>query len=295
MIDIKSVATSLTSLTESVREFRQENGRSYHSLSSGKYWLPNDDAENDRLDLQHHAHRLTWDGNLCVSPKKHGAKRVLDLGTGTGIWRWSMLMITLTPSVLPNCSFEVDDLEKEWTWSQKFDFIYSRAMLGCFADLQSIIQMCYDNLEAGGYLEMHDGSFQIKCDDDTLKPDSVLLKISKLAAEASRKLGRPIDLSQSYKEMLEKAGFVDVTFIPYKWPTNQWPKDKKMKTLGLWSLANVDGGWEGLWLALFTRGLGMSKEETMVLCAQGRKELRDQNIHAYWPVYCCYGRKPDTS
>lgn len=37
----------------------------------------------------------------------------------------------------------MDDLEKEWTWSNKFDFIYGRAMLGCFADLQSIIQKSY--------------------------------------------------------------------------------------------------------------------------------------------------------
>jgi hypothetical protein len=131
---------------------------------------------------------------------------------------------------------------------------------------------------------MHDGSFPIRCDDDTMKPDSLLLKISEMASEASAKLGRPINLSPHYKEMFEKAGFVDVKFIPYKWPTNTWPQDKKMKTIGRWSLANVDGGWDAMWMALFTRGLGMSKEETMVLCAAGRKELRDTRIHAYWPV-----------
>lgn len=29
---------------------------------------------------------LTIDGNHCLCPKNNGANRVLDLGTGTGIW-----------------------------------------------------------------------------------------------------------------------------------------------------------------------------------------------------------------
>lgn len=131
---------------------------------------------------------------------------------------------------------------------------------------------------------MHDGSFPIRCDDETLDPSSALLKISKMVVEASTRLGRAIDLAPHYKEMLEQAGFVDVEIIHYKWPTNAWPKAKKMKTIGTWSLANVDGGWDGMWLVLFAHGLGLSKEEITALCAEGRRELRDPRIHAYWPV-----------
>lgn len=43
-------------------------------------------AEIDRLDLQHHIFRLTFNDQICLCPKRNGAKRVLDLGTGTGIW-----------------------------------------------------------------------------------------------------------------------------------------------------------------------------------------------------------------
>jgi methylase of polypeptide subunit release factors len=38
------------------------------------------------LDLEHNLFLLTLDNKLCLSPKSEGAKRVLDVGTGTGIW-----------------------------------------------------------------------------------------------------------------------------------------------------------------------------------------------------------------
>jgi hypothetical protein len=80
------VSESLSSLRSSIMNYHTENGRTYHAMSAGKYLFPNDDAEIERLDLQHHIFCLTLDGQLCACPKNEGAKRVLDLGAGTGIW-----------------------------------------------------------------------------------------------------------------------------------------------------------------------------------------------------------------
>src|ERR1700733_11224197 len=38
------------------------------------------------IDMLHHLMSLTLNGHLCLSPKSEGASRVLDMGTGTGIW-----------------------------------------------------------------------------------------------------------------------------------------------------------------------------------------------------------------
>lgn len=32
----------------------------------------------------------------------------------------------------PNCFFEVDDVLKDWTWREPFDFIHLRMMYGAF-------------------------------------------------------------------------------------------------------------------------------------------------------------------
>jgi len=91
---------------------------------------------------------------------------------------------------------------------------------------------------------------------------------------------------------MQAAGFEDVVEMQYKWPQNRWPKDPKYKELGLWTLANVDEGLEGLSLALFTRGLGWSKEEVLAYLVQVRRDIRSTRIHAYWSIYVVYGRKP---
>tara|TARA_R110002060_G_scaffold61789_5_gene71231 strand:+ start:1063 stop:1296 length:234 start_codon:yes stop_codon:yes gene_type:complete len=45
-------------------------------------------------------------------------------------------------------------------------------------------------------------------------------------------LGREIHTAHTYKERMIAAGFENVTEVIYKWPTNRWPKDKRMKELG---------------------------------------------------------------
>ncbi|KAM0076054.1 hypothetical protein ACKRZS_011840 [Fusarium odoratissimum] len=263
------------------------------------------EEENERLDLQHELYVRTLDGDLAVCPKAKGAKRVLDMGTGTGSWaidyadanpQAQVIGVDLSPIqpalVPPNVSFEIDDLEKEWTWTQKFDFIFARMMLGCFTDLPQIIKVAFDNLEPGGYLELQDMSLPARSDDGTLHPESYLSKWCRSCFEAGQNLGRPVFPTTEYKNYLAAAGFVDIVEVQQKWPTNPWPRDRKFKELGAWACANIAGGLDGLSLAYFTRGLGWSTEETRVFCAHVRKDLQNPKIHAYWPIYFVYGRKP---
>jgi hypothetical protein len=51
--------------------------------------------------------------------------------------------------------------------------------------------------------------------------------------EGCEKMGRPANSAELYKSQLEAVGFVDVEEKKYIWPSNRWPKDKKLKELGL--------------------------------------------------------------
>jgi hypothetical protein len=46
--------SDLTSLSSSVLEYEYENGRRYCSNRSGNYMMPNDEEEQDRMDITHH-------------------------------------------------------------------------------------------------------------------------------------------------------------------------------------------------------------------------------------------------
>jgi SAM-dependent methyltransferase len=153
---------STVSISSSIMKYREENGRTYHAYKDGKYLGPNDEPERDRLDLQHHLFTLTFSGRLHISPVGRDGEpihRVLDVGTGTGIWaidfadehpETEVLGIDLSaiqPSfVPPNVSFQVDDLEEPWSFreSEKFDFIYARMMTSSFADWPRFFEQAFE-------------------------------------------------------------------------------------------------------------------------------------------------------
>lgn len=83
--DRNSTYTSSTaSLTESIKEYREIHGRTYTQKT--EYWGPNDEKHNDALDFNHYWMTDFFDGKLALAPIGDSPQRVLDLGTGTGIW-----------------------------------------------------------------------------------------------------------------------------------------------------------------------------------------------------------------
>jgi hypothetical protein len=131
---------------------------------------------------------------------------------------------------------------------------------------------------------MQDLTHPFSCDDNTLDPDSELARMGTLCIEASNKAGREINDAPKYKSYLEKAGFVDVVEKQFKWPLNQWPRDKHFKEVGIWSFENLNRGVEGLLMALFTRYLDWTAEQVIVFCSALRKQLANPKIHAYTPM-----------
>lgn len=124
----------------------------------------------------------------------------------------------------------------------------------------------------------------IGCDDGTLDEDSDLNRFMKVLKEAMEVAGRPLTAAEKWKSSMEEAGFEDVFEKTYKWPTNSWPRDSKYKTLGKWTLLNMDQMLEPAVLAPLTRILGWTKEEALMVATNARKVLRNTKVHAYWPM-----------
>lgn len=295
--------SSTQSVRSSIYEFVEENGRTFHKYKEGKYNLPNDAIEQDRLDLQHHLMLVLLDGKLNLAPIGKNPQRVLDVGTGTGIWaiefanKYPSASVTGTdlspiqPEFVPaNCQFEVDDAEDQWIFSTNFDFIHMRGMMTCFSDPKAIIEKAFEACAPGGYLEMQDGVFPMYCHDHTLEGTS-FDQWAKMCVEGAIKIGKPWTNAVHYKRWMEEAGFENVKEKIFEVPTSTWPKGKKQKELGMWFQADLMDVL-GATMAMFTRVLGWSMETWERFLVDVRKDVSNRAIHAYMPVHIVWGRKP---
>jgi len=95
--------------------------------------------------------------HLCPAGEKKPLRRVLDAGTGTGIWATEfgdrnpdvhIVGIDLSPIqpdfTPPNVEFFVDDLEDDWAYHTPFDMIYCRLLTGCIKDWPKLFAQSFE-------------------------------------------------------------------------------------------------------------------------------------------------------
>ncbi|KAJ4393416.1 hypothetical protein N0V93_002626 [Gnomoniopsis smithogilvyi] len=285
----------------------EENGRLYNAYREGKYFLPNDGDEQDRLDLQHHVSLLSLDGKLCLAPFKKTAT-VLDIGTGTGIWAIQFARLYPHTKVIgtdisliqpvhntpPNCEFIREDAEDMWVFDHLFDYIHWRVMFSCFTSHKDMISKVFSNLNPGGWAEFFDwGCETIGADaaaEERLQRSSWAKWANYLVAGGAA-IGRDFTAARKYKQYMIEAGFVDVVEKQILNPLNGWPLDPRDKKLGDWTCLDMLQGVAAVTKLLHLGGL--PPEETSAFLEGVRYDLTDATMRVYVVGYIVYGRKPE--
>ncbi|KAF8606425.1 S-adenosyl-L-methionine-dependent methyltransferase [Ceratobasidium sp. AG-I] len=184
---VESSAASVYSFSSSrdgSAMLREVAGRIFNSQNE-LYYLPADDVEYSRQDIQHLVQVLSNDGLVAreaadgvravldpSNPTPDGTpKRVLDLGCGGGIWAISMAMqyphaevvgVDLAPNTTrappPNCRFEFDDFNLGLShYHGMFDVVHARSCCNGVTSFQELINDMAMCLRPGGYLLMVEG------------------------------------------------------------------------------------------------------------------------------------------
>ncbi|KAE8356473.1 S-adenosyl-L-methionine-dependent methyltransferase [Aspergillus coremiiformis] len=257
------------------------------------------------MDLLHHIYALVLGGELHVAPITPHPQRVLDLGTGTGIWAMDFADQYKSAEVLgndlspiqpnwipPNCQFEVDDYEADWIYTRPFDYIHGRELAGAVSNVDRLFQQAFTHLKPGGYIELQSLRVEVYSDDDSLSRAPYTTKMCTLIQEASAKFGKPMANMDEWAGKMISAGLEDVTCKIFKVPISPWPQDKTQKEIGRYFQAQQMQGIQSYVPELFNKVLGWREEEIEVLMAHARRELLDTGVHQYGKMYFVYGRKP---
>jgi len=292
-ISVASSQGSTQSVRESIYEFVEEHGRTFHRYKQGKYWLPNDEPEQERLDLQHVIFTMRLGGKLGLAPIEN-PQSVLDIGTGTGVWAIEFAVQHPSAQVIgtdlspiqpeyvpPNCRFEIDDAEDEWLYTEQFDYIHLRMMFHCFKDHVGVIRSAFEHLRPGGYMEWQEWPGVLQSSDDSIRGTAVE-RWSRLFVEAGTRLGRDMLAPRKYRDWMIEAGFVDVNEVKLAVPGNPWARGRDNKRMGFLQMTNFLDGLHAATMTLFTKGLGWTSDEVEVFLVEMRQAIKDPKIHFYW-------------
>ncbi|KAF9878728.1 mRNA 3'-end-processing protein YTH1 [Colletotrichum karsti] len=302
---------STASITSSILEYRTIQGRRFHSeRHDTKYFTPNDDQQSESVDITHHYLNILLDDKLYLAPIDENVEKVLDVGTGTGIWAMDFAdehpnthitgtdLSPIQPAwVPPNVHFEIDDCTQPWTWDpDTFDFIHMRYLFGAIIDWGALFKEAYRACKPGGWVQSGEAEVEFRSDDGTIPEDSAMASLWwKLYVEGGARLGRPFDVISKdlQKKSMEEAGFVDIVEKTFKLPVGGWPADPKLAEVGRYVQLTMENDIEGYTLLMWNSILQWPKDEYQIFLMQMRKELRSRKIHSFMTVKYVYGRKPE--
>ncbi|KAL7269809.1 hypothetical protein RUND412_007507 [Rhizina undulata] len=218
-----------TSLKRSAKNYVYENGRRYNGYKEGEYRWPNDETEQDRLDLHHNCFLIARRGELFACPlgQQSLPQGILNVGTGTGIWvmdiadrlpSTQVIAVNLSPiqptSVHPKLTFDVDDIEEDWQYrDNSFDFIHVRSRGGAIYDWPKFYRQAFKAPKLVGWIELQDYGEAFSVDGNSLAQDYILNRWAEFPGMAIEKASsKPFfNVASKHGKCLEEFGYVDVT------------------------------------------------------------------------------------
>ncbi|KAG6054346.1 hypothetical protein E4U32_006979 [Claviceps aff. humidiphila group G2b] len=298
--------SSTASLPSSILADTYECGRRYPVFGDVRYPMPIDEIEQSREDMQHTMLMMLMENKLFLSPIGDHPQKILDIGTGTGIWAIEVgdkypsaqvRGIDIAPIqpnwVPPNVSFLVDDCQKDWI-ERDVDLAHFRFMIPILKNTRQVLENAFESLRLGGWIELQEVEPIPLCDDGTMPDDDPVKHLYETIERTYEKFGLKAALPPKLEAYLLEAGFENIHCQIIKVPIGPWAKDKVLRIVGQYQKMAVVEILPSLSGRPF-QALEMSEAEIEVTLAMARKGLDDPNVHRYFNYYLWYAQKPGSA
>jgi SAM-dependent methyltransferase len=189
--------------------------------------------------------------------------------------------------VPPNCAFQIDDAQLEWTFKEDyFDLIHIRHLYGGIDDWPKLYRQAFRHCKPGGWIENIEIDIETRSENPNINEDQahIFKKWCQLFWDAGDKLNRSFRIARDgrMEDYIKAAGFVDIVHKQWKVPIGGWPHDPKLKQVGLYNGLFIDQSLDGFAVYPIGEVLGWSHEEVEVLVGKMRATIRDPKSLPYF-------------
>ncbi|KXS94962.1 hypothetical protein AC578_3836 [Pseudocercospora eumusae] len=295
-----------------------ELGRTYYRHGQHVYMFPADDNELERLDIVHRLiYTVALNKQLHIASFTTTPRRILDIGFGDGYWMLEMrdrypsteiigldLVNDSQPPRDRNCQFQAPVDFNAPTWpieDSSVDLVHMAQLCGCVPDWVALYRKAYRSLRPGtGQVEHIEIDWKPRTSAREFPAQGMdLLKWWEYTLHASQMAGKSLEYRDDTEDLLEQAGFVDISHKRFRVPLYVAATKDKRETAFAHAYQMAMGyqgsqSFTAFSMSLFTRVFGWPAQSAAQTCAAALAVIQGHPLPLYINLHVWTARRPQS-